>query len=147
MRLRDMENMEKEQGSAARLLFVCSVVRESELSHLLASYVQNAHSLSLMHEKHSQAILLHAQREMWWANGKWSAYKCDVFLMEHSPASNRRLQSPTMSSRSLQLNRFRIINSLASLISSYAETWQWVDQSWQVSKFQPLMQCQVTDYV
>ena len=56
-----------------RLLLVCSVVRESELSLLLVSYVQNAHSLSLMHEKHPQAIISYAHLEMWCAYGIWNA--------------------------------------------------------------------------
>ena len=65
LRLREMENMERAQDIvAARPLSVCFVVRESELSHLLARYVQNAHSLSLMHEKHPQAIISYAHLEM-----------------------------------------------------------------------------------
>ena len=50
------------------VLLVCSV-RESELSLLPVRYVWNAHSLSLMHEKHPQATILYAHLEMRCAYG------------------------------------------------------------------------------
>ena len=79
--LQGMENCYTKQIQdivCARLLLGCSAVRESELSHLLARYVQNAHSLSLMHEsirKQSCRMLIMKCDVLM----EYETHKCDVF--------------------------------------------------------------------